>query len=324
MGTSFPNSTQTCIPSSIRRIRVLPGSYGRQEVACTTTPGLLYCCPFEWSKYNTRPQKTYANNLQSQYTKEVESCDSQWQAALECFLMEVSIVTLQCLLLAQICCLQKADFQHLMKYKGLAVSLSQRLGLHQSQKRFALGALTCETRKKLFWTMYTLDWYGKRSLFCSIMLIKFSFSAAQLGLPRLMRDDDAQCEYPVDADDEYVTEKGFLPTLPGEYTKLSSALALFKASRILAKVLSEVYPSSAAYEISFRKLETLSDELEEWSSSLPSHLRLQFVQDKPSTSVISSRSPLLVRNHESHLKYNPVHLYTNSLDSPWDTIISVR
>jgi hypothetical protein len=137
------------------------------------------------------------------------------------------------------------------------------------------------------------------------MLIEHSFSAAQLGLPRLMKDEDAQCEYPVDADDEYVTEKGFLPTLPGEFTKLSSALALFKAARILAKVLAEVYPSSATYEISFRKLETLSDELDEWSSSLPSHLRLQFVQDKPSTLVISSRSPLLVSDHDSHPRPSP-------------------
>jgi hypothetical protein len=103
---------------------------------------------------------TIANSLQSQYPKEIESCDSQWQAALEYFLMEGSMATLQSLLLAQICCLQKADYQRLMKYKGLAVSLSQRLGLHQSQKRFTLGALTCETRKRLFWTLYTLDWYG--------------------------------------------------------------------------------------------------------------------------------------------------------------------
>jgi hypothetical protein len=121
-----------------------------------------------------------------------------------------------------------------------------------------------------------------------------SFSAAQLGLPRLLKDEDVHCEYPVDADDEYITEKGFLPVLPGEYTKLSSALALFKASRILAKVLTENYPASAAYDISLRKLMALSDELDNWLKTLPSHLRLQFVQDKPSTNVISSRSPLLV------------------------------
>lgn len=121
-----------------------------------------------------------------------------------------------------------------------------------------------------------------------------SFSAAQLGLPQLMKEEDVHCEYPVDADDEYVTEKGFLPTLPGEFTKLSSALALFKASRILSKVLRENYPASTSHEISFRTINALSDELDTWSSNLPPHLRLQFVADKPSTNVISSRSPLLV------------------------------
>lgn len=129
-----------------------------------------------------------------------------------------------------------------------------------------------------------------------------------------MKEEDVHCEYPVDADDEYVTEKGFLPTLPGEYTKLSSALALFRATRVLAKVLSENYPASASHEISFRTLTSLADELEDWSNNLAPHLRLQFQQDKPSTNVISSRSPLLVctlfiRNaplkiltHDSHLR----------------------
>ena len=109
-----------------------------------------------------------------------------------------------------------------------------------------------------------------------------------------MKEEDVHCEYPVDADDEYVTEKGFLPTLPGEYTKLSSALALFRVTRVLAKVLSENYPASASHEISFRTLTSLADELEDWSNNLAPHLRLQFQQDKPSTNVISSRSPLLV------------------------------
>jgi hypothetical protein len=125
-------------------------------------------------------------------------------------------------------------------------------------------------------------------------LTKTSFSAAQLGLPQLMKEEDVHCELPVDADDEYVTEKGFLPTLPGEYTKLSSALALFRLSRVLAKVLRENYPASPSHEISFRTISILSDELDAWLAGLAPHLKLQFVQDKPSTNVISSRSPLLV------------------------------
>lgn len=90
---------------------------------------------------------------------DVESFTEQWQTALETILMDSTISTLQCLLLAVIASQQSGDHARVSKYKALAVSLSQRLGLHQSQKRFALGTLTLETRKRLFWTLYTLDWY---------------------------------------------------------------------------------------------------------------------------------------------------------------------
>src|SRR6266699_3629305 len=115
-----------------------------------------------------------------------------------------------------------------------------------------------------------------------------------LGLPKLLKEDDIHAEYPSDADDEYVTEKGFQPTLPGEYTRLSSALALLRAARILAKVLERTYPAAAAYELALQQLSALEAELDEWSDALPQHLKLTFKQDKPSTDVTSSRSPLLV------------------------------
>lgn len=101
------------------------------------------------------------------------------------------------------------------------------------------------------------------------------------------------CEMPQDIDDEYVSENGFQPVLPGEFTKLSSALALFKAASILSRVLEEVFPAKGTYELSLRKLSDLSDELELWDVSLPPHLRLHFAQDKPSTGTITSRSPVL-------------------------------
>jgi hypothetical protein len=90
--------------------------------------------------------------------QDVDSFEAQWQSATESFLMDNDLATLQCLVLAQIFCLVKADYSRLLKYKGVAIGLSQRLGLHQSQKRFALGALTGETRKKVFWSLYTVDW----------------------------------------------------------------------------------------------------------------------------------------------------------------------
>ncbi|KAF2122866.1 transcriptional activator protein-like protein acu-15 [Lophiotrema nucula] len=240
--------------------------------------------------------------------QDVESFEAQWQSAMESFLMDNDVATLQCLVLAQIFCLLKADYARLLKYKGLAIGLSQRLGLHQSQKRFALSALNSETRKKVFWSLYTVD----------------CFSAAHLGLPKLMKEEDVHCEYPVDADDEYVTDKGFLPTLPGESTKLSSALALFRLARILSKVIAELYPASASYEISFRTIASLADELEEWSSSLAPHLKLIFQQDKPSTNVTSSRSPILslAYHHIRSLIYRPA-VVANLGDKSSSAVVAV-
>jgi hypothetical protein len=130
-----------------------------------------------------------------------------------------------------------------------------------------------------------------------------SFSAAHLGLPTLISEPDVHCEYPADADDEYVTEKGFLSAIPGESTKLSPALALFRLSRVMWKILKELYPTAPSYELSFRKIAALQDELDNWSTSLAPHLRLHFDKDKPSTRVTTDRSPLLVSFVESSLKW---------------------
>ena len=127
-----------------------------------------------------------------------------------------------------------------------------------------------------------------------LILTIYSFSAALLGLPMLMKDHDIHTEDPSDVDDENVTERGFQPILPGESTRLSSALALFRASRIMSRVLGEIYPAALSHELSLHRISALNDELDAWQCSLAPHLRLQFAQDKPSTSVTSSRSPLLV------------------------------
>ena len=129
-----------------------------------------------------------------------------------------------------------------------------------------------------------------------------SFSAAILGEPRAVLEDEVRCEYPEDVDDENIADDGFLPALPGESTRISSALALFRSARIFASVLDEVYPARASHQLSFRRLAELNEDLDSWSSDLPTHLRLQFVQDKPSTNVVGSRSPFLVKIPDPILK----------------------
>jgi hypothetical protein len=115
-----------------------------------------------------------------------------------------------------------------------------------------------------------------------------------MGLPQLLQDSDIETEYPVAIDDEYVEEKGYLPTLPGQSSKISSALALFRASRILSKILQKLYPANPSQDLSLQAMSALESELDEWSENLPQHLKLTFVQDTPSTDVRGSRSALLV------------------------------
>lgn len=110
----------------------------------------------------------------------------------------------------------------------------------------------------------------------------------------LLRDVDITTEFPADVDDENLSSQGISPTLPGELTKISSALALFRVARILSKTLESLYPAKSSYQLSLTKLHALSDELDQWSEELPEHLRLRFCNDKPSTHMISCRSPLLV------------------------------
>ena|SRR5690349_2091701 len=115
-----------------------------------------------------------------------------------------------------------------------------------------------------------------------------------MGLPQLLQDSDIETEYPLPIDDEYVEEKGYLPTLPGESSKISSALALFSVSRILSKVLQRLYPANTSKDLSLQSISALETELNEWSEELPTNLKLTFVQDKPSTDITGSRSALLV------------------------------
>lgn len=110
----------------------------------------------------------------------------------------------------------------------------------------------------------------------------------------MLKEDDIYTEYPSDTDDEYITEKGFQPTLPGEHTRLSSALALFRATRIMAAILEKNYPAVANHELSLQQMTSFEADLDAWYQELPAHLRLNFSQDKPSTDVTGSRSPILV------------------------------
>ena len=205
--------------------------------------------------------------------------EAQWRKALQSTSSTASLATIQCHVLAQIYYLLKADYPRLTQHRAIAVAMCHQMRLHQAHSYRGVDTLESETRKKVFWSQYVLD----------------KFASATTGSPMLLRDCDITTEFPADIDDENISAHGISPSLPGELTKISSAIAFFKVAKIISATLTELYPSSARYELSLEKLHFLSDQLDQWSQSLPCHLRLQFKQDKPSTNMVGCRSPLLVR-----------------------------
>ena len=126
------------------------------------------------------------------------------------------------------------------------------------------------------------------------LIVLYRFGASTCGVPLLLRESDISTEYPTDVDDENISEAGIQTGGTGE-TKMSNTLALIGVTRILTKVLEDIHPQALKYDLPLKKIRTLTDELDQWNESLPQHLRLKFINDKPSTGIISDRSPLLVR-----------------------------
>ena len=90
---------------------------------------------------------------------EVESFDMHWRWCLDSILLNSSLETVQCLLLAQLYCFVASDYERLAQYKSLCVGAVLRLGLNRVQKEYANNALFNEMRKRVFWCVYCLDRY---------------------------------------------------------------------------------------------------------------------------------------------------------------------
>ncbi|OJJ07752.1 hypothetical protein ASPVEDRAFT_877887 [Aspergillus versicolor CBS 583.65] len=192
-----------------------------------------------------------------------------WLPILQSLSGNISILTLQCYVLAQVYCMTKGDYSTLLHYRLLAVGLCHQLNLHESQKGFESNPLLAETRKK--------------DRFCAVLT----------NVPVLLHEKDIRTEYPKDIDEQNVTETGFLPTLPGESTRISSALALFAASRILNCVLDDIYPFKGGYSIQLAKVCTIGESLDKWVKNLPANLCVVFSEGKPTNTTTCNWSPAL-------------------------------
>ncbi|KAJ6599296.1 fungal-specific transcription factor domain-containing protein [Mycena vulgaris] len=156
---------------------------------------------------------------------------------------------------------------------GQAVRTGQDLGLHRSPRRLVITPIDKETRRKIWWGVYSLD----RML------------ALALGRPLGINDSDCDVEYPVEVDDENLQEYFSGAALPQRQPSLmTGSIALTSLYKIGGRVLREVYalenckdhlePDRKA-ELQ-RTVELLDGELTKWCDDLPAVFKSQSETDE--------------------------------------------
>ncbi|KAI9785062.1 MAG: hypothetical protein M1816_000532 [Peltula sp. TS41687] len=151
-------------------------------------------------------------------------------------------------------------------YIGIALRAALRMGLHRSlSTRFT--PVERETRKRVFWAIRKLDIYA----------------GAILGLPKSLSDDDFDQEYPLEVDDEYITEDAILPMPDGKVSPMAGANAHMNLVNVLAKVIKYIYPvkgvertiderGAQSYRVKHARVKEIEHELQAWMDDLPAEL----------------------------------------------------
>ena len=150
-------------------------------------------------------------------------------------------------------------------YIGIALRSSLRMGLHRSLST-NFNFIEQETRKRVFWTIRKMDVY----------------ISAQIGMPRMLSDDDIDQELPLPVDDEFITKDRILPMPPGRVSLITATNAHTKLLKILQKVVRYIYPikglvhtgeSGQSYMVNHAKIREIERDLQEWMDDLPTALR---------------------------------------------------
>lgn len=109
-------------------------------------------------------------------------------------------------------------------YLGIAVRAANRLGLHRKVNH-NFNPIELETRKRLFWCIRKMDIYIN----------------AILGMPRSMDDEDFDQEFPIEMDDECITEDGYYPKDNQGISSIAMSNAHSRMMNILHHIHKDMY-----------------------------------------------------------------------------------
>jgi hypothetical protein len=149
-------------------------------------------------------------------------------------------------------------------YIGVALRSALRMGLHRSLNT-TFNPIEVETRKRIFWVIRRMDTYV----------------GAMLGLPRFLEDEDIDQEWPVEVDDDYITETEIRPMPEGSISVMAAFNAHTRIVQVLSKICKYVYPikgtssskDSVTYTVSYAKIRELEQDLVQWLDELPMALK---------------------------------------------------
>ena len=140
-------------------------------------------------------------------------------------------------------------------YISLAIASAFRMGLHRCAVLKFFDPIQQETRKRAFWVLQTMDTYV----------------ATMLGLPKNIRDEDLDQDFPLAVDDEYITAEEVLPTPPNHMSHMSVVNAHNRLLLIMANVITYIYPNQKdlsrqhpSYHVDYARIVKVEADLEEW------------------------------------------------------------
>ncbi|KAM5345262.1 hypothetical protein ACJ41O_011124 [Fusarium nematophilum] len=159
--------------------------------------------------------------------------------------------SLQGLVIMQIYLQLSGRYSTASHISGVATRLAQTLGLHRHSHRFKFDPLETELRRRAWWCQYSLD----------------AFSSAYHGMPRLIRDQDVDTDFPTSVDHDLLSRTHVEFPLPGERSQVDTAISLFKLARIIARTLEDLYTTTRRRG-GVAKIAHLQAELDMWERAV--------------------------------------------------------
>ncbi|KAL7664516.1 Zn(2)-C6 fungal-type domain-containing protein [[Candida] zeylanoides] len=235
----------------------------------------VLACGSLFSKQRTR---THVQDLDSSSNEALEDDGFRYFMAAR-KLIDITnvgdIISIQTIVMMVLYLQCSARLSTCYSYIGIALRSALKEGLHrnlsifQKSKKTKLTYIEIDTRKRLFYTIYKMDIYIN----------------SLLGLPRSIKEDEFDQEYPEELDDENITDE--MLNYEEQGGRLSSAACAnhhTKLMLIISHIVRDLYPiklhkknseggDKLTPEYIHEKVTEIELELKEWLDNLPSELK---------------------------------------------------